>query len=109
MTPLLVAVGAAIGAMLRFLAGRVADDRFPAGTLAVNLIGSALLGFLIGAEVGAHWSALIGFGFCGSLTTYSTFALQTLTLTGRIRWVYLGLSIAGSLAAAALGYGIGRL
>jgi fluoride exporter len=77
MTALLVALGAAVGAPLRYLTGRALDARFPWGTLTVNLLGSALLGALVGAAVDGHALALLGTGFCGGLTTYSTFAVQS--------------------------------
>ena len=77
MTALLVALGAAVGAPLRYLVGHLLDGRIHWGTLAVNLVGSALLGGLVGAAVDGHWLALLGTGFCGGLTTYSAFAVQS--------------------------------
>ena len=76
-TGLLVALGAAVGAPLRYLAGHWLDRRLHWGTLLVNLVGSAMLGALVGAAVEGHWLALLGTGFCGGLTTYSAFAVQT--------------------------------
>ncbi len=72
MTALLVALGAAIGVPLRFLV----TQRWPgrAGTLAVNVVGSAVLGALV--HPSASTAALVGTGFCGGLTTYSTFAVE---------------------------------
>lgn len=85
MTVLLVALGAAIGAPLRYLTDRLVQSRhdsvFPWGTLAVNVAGSFLLGLLVGLPADATWSALLGAGFCGALTTYSTFSYETLRLT----------------------------
>jgi CrcB protein len=84
MTALLVALGAAIGAPLRYLIDRAIQSRhestFPWGTLAVNVTGSMLLGFLAGRPVGHTLTALLGTGFCGALTTYSTFSFETLKL-----------------------------
>jgi CrcB protein len=84
MTVLLVALGAAIGAPLRYLTDRFVQTRhesaFPWGTLTVNLIGSLLLGFLVGLPAAPAVSALLGTGFCGALTTYSTFSFETLSL-----------------------------
>ena len=88
MTALLVVVGAMVGAPLRYLTDRLVQSRhdsvFPWGTFAVNVAGSALLGFLY-AGVQAHGvpsavMALLGTGFCGALTTYSTFSFETLRL-----------------------------
>ena len=68
MTPLLVALGAAIGAPLRYaLASALDAERFPRGTLLVNVVGSFLLGLLVGAGATGHWLALLGTGFCGGL------------------------------------------
>jgi CrcB protein len=84
MTVLLVALGAAIGAPLRYLTDRVIQARhgstFPWGTLTVNVAGSLLLGYLVGLPVAPWISALLGTGFCGALTTYSTFSLEGLRL-----------------------------
>jgi CrcB protein len=85
MTLLLVALGAAVGAPLRYLVDRAVQARhdsvFPWGTLCVNVGGSALLGLLAGLSTPARVSALLGVGFCGALTTYSTFGYETLRLT----------------------------
>ena len=84
MTVLLVALGAAIGAPLRYLSDRAIQARqdsvFPWGTFTVNVVGSLLLGFLIGLPVDSALTALLGTGFCGALTTYSTFSYETLKL-----------------------------
>jgi fluoride exporter len=85
MTILLIVVGAAVGAPLRYLTDRFVQARhdsvFPWGTFTVNVTGSALLGFLIGLPAGEGVLALAGTGFCGALTTYSTFSYETLRLT----------------------------
>ena len=116
---LLVFVGGAIGAPARYLTDRFVQSRhrvrFPFGTLLVNLIGCFVLGVI---AAGAHrhgWSpktvALLGTGFCGGLTTFSTFAVETVELgadTHRARSaLYLGLSVAGGIALAELGWLIG--
>ena len=88
MNLLLVIAGAAIGAPLRYLTDRAVQARhdtvFPWGTFTVNVVGSLILGFLIGAvTVGgaSHQLQLVlGTGFCGALTTYSTFSYETLRL-----------------------------
>ncbi len=83
MSALLVAVGAALGAPSRLLVAHFLDGRTPWGTLGVNLLGSALLGWLVGHGVDAHPLALLGTGFCGAFTTYSAVALQA---AERGRW-----------------------
>ena len=114
MTVLLVALGAAVGAPLRYLTDRALRSRadFPLGTLAVNVAGSLLLGVLVGLPVPPPWSALLGTGFCGALTTYSTFSSETLTLArsgARGRAVlYVAVSIAAGLAAAVAGRFLGE-
>ncbi|MGH3341811.1 MAG: fluoride efflux transporter CrcB [Carbonactinosporaceae bacterium] len=84
----LVALGAAVGAPVRFLVDRAVqarhDSGFPWGTMAVNVAGSLLLGVLAGGLAAGALSAgvgtLIGVGFCGTLTTYSTFGYETVRL-----------------------------
>jgi len=108
-TPLLVALGAAIGAPLRFLiASRLDSERFPVGTLVVNVAGSFLLGLLVTAGSGGHWLELLGTGFCGGFTTYSAFAVQTHRLPPRRGAAYAVATIGISLAACALGAVIGQ-
>lgn len=107
MTVLLVALGAAVGAPLRYLTDRWMrvrlGDGFPWGTLAVNVAGSLLLGFLVGLPVGPRVAALLGTGFCGALTTYSTFALGTVGLVRRRAVLYAAASVVAGLTAAYLG------
>ncbi|MGC4806922.1 fluoride efflux transporter CrcB [Micromonospora sp. DT233] len=112
MTVLLIVLGAAVGAPLRYLTDRAVQARhaspLPWGTLTVNVSGSLLLGALVAAPVGPTLGALLGTGFCGALTTYSTFGYETLRLArDGTRWYALAnalVSVAAGLAAAALGY-----
>ena len=104
MTALLVALGAGLGAPLRYVAGHWLDRRLPWGTLLVNLFGSAMLGALVGAAVGGNWLALLGTGFCGGLTTYSTFAVQAVQGGPRRGSAYVVMTVTGCLAAATLGH-----
>lgn len=88
MTVLLVMLGGAVGAPLRYLTDLVIQSRhdsvYPWGTFTVNIAGSALLGFLVAAAAAlglpAWVSALAGTGFCGALTTFSTFGFETVRL-----------------------------
>lgn len=116
MTVLLVALGAAIGAPLRYLTDRYVqsrhESRFPWGTLTVNVAGSALLGFLVGLPVAPEVAALLGTGFCGALTTYSTFGYETLGLARsgeRFHALAYALgSVLAGLGAASLGFLLAR-
>jgi CrcB protein len=109
---LLVAAGAAVGAPLRLLAGHHLDraregHRMHWGTLLVNLVGSALLGWLVGHGVDGRPLLLLGTGFCGALTTYSAVAVQSVNRGG---WRGLGYAVgtvAGCLAVAWVGYRLG--
>ena len=85
MTPLWVALGALVGAPLRLFADRVAVARRGAGsvlgTLTVNVVGSAVLGVLLGLrDVSPAVLALVGTGFCGTLTTFSTYGTDVVRL-----------------------------
>ncbi len=84
MTFLLVLIGGAFGAMLRYLLDAKVKKRFgkafPWGTLTVNVLGAGLLGALHGAGTDTAVEALLGTGFCGALTTFSTFELDTVHL-----------------------------
>jgi len=104
---LLVALGAAVGAPLRLLAGRTLDRGTHWGTLLVNLVGSALLGWLVGHGVDEHPMALLGTGFCGAFTTYSAVAVQSVNRGGWKGLVYAAGTVLGCLAVAWAGYSIG--
>ncbi|CAL9461277.1 fluoride efflux transporter CrcB [Streptomyces sp. enrichment culture] len=116
MTWLLVLVGGALGAPLRYLTDRAVQARhdsvFPWGTLTVNVLGSLVLGVLAGAAVASPAYALLGTGLCGALTTYSTFSYETLRLTrtGSARYAAANavVTVAASLGAVAAGVALGR-
>ncbi len=107
MTALLVALGAAVGAPLRFWLATWLDDDVPYGTLTVNVAGSFALGLLVAMSVDGDAYALLGIGFCGGLTTYSAFAVQTVRL-GRRGLAYAAATVVLSVAAAALGFVLGQ-
>jgi CrcB protein len=114
MTAALVIVGAMIGAPLRYLTDRAVqarhDSLFPWGTVVVNITGCLILGALTGAALPAGLSSLLGTGFCGALTTYSTFGYETLRLVERRAYFYATMnvliSLIAGLGAALLGYTI---
>lgn len=119
---LLVIIGAAAGAPLRYLTDRAVQARhdsvFPWGTFTVNVSGCLVLGLLTGAvaagAASSHLQLLLGTGLCGALTTYSTFSYETLRLAeGGARFyaaanavasvvVGLGAAFAGVTLAGAL-------
>lgn len=108
MTALLVALGAAVGAPLRYVLAVRLDGRLPWGTLAVNVAGSFALGVLSTLSLSESLSegglALLGVGFCGGFTTYSAFAVQTHALGLRRGAAYAAATIVLSLGACALGF-----
>jgi CrcB protein len=111
---LLVALGAAVGAPARLLVGHVVRSRFraapPAATLVVNVVGSFALGLLVGGGAGPGWLALLGTGFCGAFTTFSTLALEVWEAAADGRRVeaaaVVGLSLVLGLGAAVAGYAV---
>lgn len=118
MIVLLVAVGAALGAPLRYLVDRAVqarhDSLFPWGTFAVNAAGSFLLGGLgtTGLHVSAPVMATLGTGLCGALTTYSTFGYETVQLLQNRARAFAAINAAASiiagLGAAALGAAVAQ-
>jgi CrcB protein len=114
-----VCLGAGVGAPARYLVDRAVqtshDSVLPWGTLAVNVVGSLVLGVLTG--VASHHAvppavvSLLGPGLCGALTTYSTFSYETLRLHEDGASLYavgnVALSLLAGLGAAALGYALG--
>jgi fluoride exporter len=102
---LFVALGAAVGAPLRYLVDRAVQGRhdslFPWGTLTVNIIGSLILGVLIGGAtaIPAAVMQLLGTGLCGALTTYSTFGFETIRLIEDRARSYAVANVAASIIA----------
>jgi fluoride exporter len=116
MTLVLVVVGAMVGAPLRYVTDRLVQARhasvFPWGTVAVNVVGCLVLGALSGSGVAATSPlvVLVGTGFCGALTTYSTFSYDTVRLLHERAYLYalanVVVSVVAGLGAALLGYAI---
>jgi CrcB protein len=114
-TLVLVALGGAAGSILRYLTDRRVqawrDSPFPFGTLTVNVAGSFVLGFLSGWLLhGAEPSSirsLVAVGFCGGLTTFSTFGYETVRLVLEKTRLYAVLNVlvtvVAGLASGALG------
>jgi CrcB protein len=116
-----VALGSAVGGVLRLAVGALIQQRtgstFPLGTLAINLSGSLLLGFLLRYSlatpaVSPEVRAFLTTGVCGGYTTFSTFTYEAAALVEdgdyhRAAW-YVGLSVVLSLAGAFIGIGLAR-
>lgn len=119
MTGLLVVFGAVVGAPTRYLVDAWVrsrhDSPMPWGTFLVNATGSLVLGLAAGlASEGTlpSWAlTLVGTGFCGALTTFSTFSYETVRLVDDGRWRTAALNVVSSLAvglgACALGWLLG--
>lgn len=114
---LAIAAGGALGAVLRFLVStgvyQYFGRSFPYGTLAVNVLGSLLMGFLAyflteRLNLGPEWRAAILVGFLGSFTTFSTFSMETLTLLnqGEMAKAALNISVSLVLCIAATWIGV---
>jgi fluoride exporter len=112
-----VGLGAAVGAPARYLTDRWVQSRhdsvFPWGTLAVNVTASFVLGLVAGAGavLSPAVALAVGTGFCGALSTYSTFSYETLRLLETRAPFYASANVVASLAAvfgaAALGAVLG--
>ena len=105
---LLVALGAVPGALLRWqLAVQLQDHN-----LLVNTLGAAILGLLAGLPAAPRRQLLVGVGFCGSVTTFSSWMLTAMEHLGAGDWAaalgLIGLTLGLGLGAAALGFSFGR-
>lgn len=122
MTVLAIALGGALGAVSRYGVGLLALQWFgrgwPWGTLAINISGSLLMGFVFAliirhGAVHQDWQPITMVGFLGAFTTYSTFALETVVLLEADRWLaavsYALASVGGCVLAALAGLLLARL
>ena len=117
----LVALGGALGSVSRFLLGpaiqRALNATFRVGTLLINVLGSLILGFLLGlaaegVDVSPETRAFVAVGFCGGFTTFSTFSYEAIRLLedgeGSRAALYILASVVLSLAAAFVGLAAAR-
>jgi fluoride exporter len=118
-TFLLISLGAIVGANLRYLVGQLSlrffSTSLPLGTLLINISGSLILGFFLiwtseRVLADPRWRLLIGIGFCGGYTTYSSYAYETFALFEKGQWLACAgnivltnlLCLLGTAAGAAL-------
>ena len=105
---LLVAIGAVPGALLRWQFGVVLNDR----DVLANVLGSLILGMLIGLPYRPRVQVLVGIGFCGSFTTFSSWMVNSVDLIHQGRPMaalgLIGLTLGLGIGAAALGLLVGR-
>jgi len=112
---MVIAVGASLGAWLRWILGMKLNALFPTippGTVVANMVGGYIIGLAIAflaasPTLSPEWRLLIITGFCGGLTTFSTFSAETVALIqeGRLVWALgsISLHVLGSLAMTAAG------
>ncbi|GLU88622.1 fluoride efflux transporter CrcB [Agromyces sp. NBRC 114283] len=122
LSPLVIAtvlIAGSLGAVIRYLLSRrfpVRPGHLPGGILIVNVVGSAVAGVVLGlaerAAVSADWRLILVTGFCGGLTTFSTWSVETIELLDGGRWRAALLNVFVTLvlgfAAAGAGYLLAR-
>jgi CrcB protein len=116
---LVICLGAIVGANARYFisryAAQVLGPVFPYGTLLINVVGSLIVGFFLvwtseRVLADPRWRLLIVVGFCGSLTTFSSYAFESMAYFDRGQWLLMFINIfsnnllclAGALAGMAL-------
>ena len=104
----LVALGAVPGAVMRWQIASHFHDK----DLIVNVLGAFILGWLVGLPLRPKRQLLVGIGFCGSLTTFSSWMVHCVTFIAQGDWLsalgLIGLTLGLGLGAAALGVFVGR-
>ena len=111
---LLVALGGAVGSICRYLLSGINAASFPWGTFAVNIVGSLLIGLLIGlvskGVLSPEMKLLLVTGFCGGFTTFSTFANESFGMMkagdALLMALYVGASVVVGILAVWLGMNI---
>ena len=119
---LAISSAAVVGANLRYLLSRIAarllGPVFPYGTLFINIAGSFIVGFFIvwtteRVLIDPRWRLLVVIGFCGSFTTFSSFAFETMAYFAQGQWGLMVVNILSNnllcLGAALAGMSLGRV
>jgi fluoride exporter len=115
-----IGLGSALGGMARYwcsgAAALLLGESFPWGTLIINVLGSAIIGFvatLTGPDgrllVSSTTRQFIMVGICGGYTTFSSFSLQTLNLMNDGQWLYATLNIGASVILCLLAVWLGHV
>jgi len=119
---LAISSAAIVGANLRYLLSRIAARQlgpvFPYGTLFINIVGSFIVGFFIiwtteRVLIDPRWRLLVVIGFCGSFTTFSSFAFETMAYFEQGQWGLMVVNLLSNnllcLGAALAGMSLGRV
>jgi len=107
MIALLVVIGAALGAALRYAVSVALDTRWPTGTLLANTVGSGVFGWFAAQSLSDAAWALMGTGFCGAFTTFSSFAVQAVDRPPRQAMAYVLATVVLTVGACVLGWQLG--
>ena len=117
MTPLLISIFGGLGATTRFVTDGVISSRlgrrFPWATMVINAIGAGILGYIT-ARAAFHGISLddklvIGVGFCGGFTTFSTACFEAVRLAEEKRFMAFWFQIIGNLVFSSIAVGVGML
>lgn len=109
----LVMLGGAVGTLLRYVISKWFDEQswtrgFPYGTMFINVTGSFILGLAaVMFRDSRDWLLLLGTGFCGGYTTFSTFELETYRLVQDHSYLRACYNVGGSVAAGFVGVVLG--
>ena len=119
---LAISIAAIAGANFRYLLSRLAAREFgpvfPVGTLIINILGSVIVGFFIiwtseRVLLDPRWRLLVVVGFCGSFTTFSSYAFDTVLYFEQGQWGLMLVNILGNnllcLGGALAGMALGRV
>lgn len=118
---LVISVAAIVGANLRYLLSRLAAREFgpvfPYGTLGINIVGSFIVGFFViwtseRVLIDPRWRLLVVVGFCGSFTTFSSYAFESIAFFEQGQWGLMLANILGNnllcVGAALAGIALAR-
>ena len=106
MEAVLVSIGGALGAVLRYAIGQwLGRTSFPWATLLVNAVGSGILGAIVFGVDDTGTILLVSVGFCGALTTFSSFSFETVRLWERDKRWHAVLNAGGNLVVSLFAFG----